>query len=198
MRFLVRAYSVFMEYMREQQTPLIRGLHLAVLMLVIVQIIDSNFIEITKSGEIGTGPGELYATWLHFGTGLLAAVLGPIFIVVAWRRRGWRYYFPWLAGDLAPLKQDVDQLKRLQLPEPTDGGLAAIVQGMGLGALALVLMSGVTWFIAWNLGLPWSHDVKEIHELVTGLVEAYLIGHGGMGLLHIYLGPWLRARNARV
>lgn len=196
MRFLADIYRTFMDYLREQQTPVVRYLHLLVLLLVIGQIIDSNFIEITKSGEIGTGPGELYATWLHIGNGLVLAVLGPIFIVVVWRRHGWRYFFPWLAGDLEPLKRDIAVLKSLQLPGPRDGGLAAIVQGLGLGALILVLISGVTWFIAWNLGLSWSADAKELHELFTGLVEAYVIGHGGMGLLHIYLGPWLRAKKS--
>jgi len=195
MGFLAKLYDTFMGYMREQQTPLVRGLHFAVLILVIGQIIDSNFIEITKSGEIGSEPGELYATWLHIGTGLVLAVLGPVFLFVVWKRRGWRYYFPYLAGDLAPLKGDINQLKNLQLPEPVDGGIAAIVQGLGLGALLLVLLSGVTWFVAWNLQLPWSHDAKEIHELMTGLIEAYLIGHGGMGLVHVYFGPWLRARG---
>ena len=191
-------FKTFTDYMREQQTPLIRYLHLAVLLLVISQIIVSNFIEITKTGEIGATPSELIATWLHIGTGLLLVPLALIFFFVAWKRRGFRYYFPYLVGNLAPLKDDIQQLIKLQLPEPRDGGLAAIVQGLGFGALFLVLLSGLSWFVAWYFSLSWSYDAREIHQLMTGPLEVYLVGHGGIGLLHIYFGPMLRARNTPV
>jgi len=195
MGFLANTFKTFTAYMRSQQTPLIRILHLAIFLLVISQVIVSNFIEITKSGEIGDKPVELYATWLHIGTGLVLLPLALVFFFVVWNRRGFKYFFPYLAGNLAPLKSDVRQLTRFQLPEPTDGGIAAIIQGLGFGALFLVLISGLGWFVAWNLNLPWSHDAKEIHEFLTGILEAYLIGHGSMGLLHIYFGPKLQASN---
>lgn len=30
-------------------------------------------------------------------------------------------------------------------------------------------------------------DIKGIHKMLVGLIEVYIIGHGGMGLLHIYI-----------
>lgn len=195
MGFVVNTFNTFTDYMRAQQTPLVRYLHVAILTLVISQVIVSNFIEITKSGEIGSKPVELYATWLHVGTGLVLVPLALVFFFVVWRRRGFKYFFPYLTGNLALLKSDIKQLTRFQLPEPNDGGIAAIVQGLGFGALFLVLFSGLGWFVAWNLNLSWSHDAKETHEFLTGILEAYLIGHGGMGLLHIYFGPKFQDSN---
>ena len=63
---------------------------------------------------------------------------------------------------------------------------AAIVQGLGLGALALVILSGATWFFSWIYMAPWADSVKEFHKLLTGLIEAYVLGHGGMGMLHLF------------
>jgi hypothetical protein len=33
---------------------------------------------------------------------------------------------------------------------------------------------------------PWADSIKEFHELLTGLIEAYVVGHGGMGVLHLF------------
>jgi hypothetical protein len=33
---------------------------------------------------------------------------------------------------------------------------------------------------------PWADSIKEFHELLTGLIEAYVLGHGGMGMLHLF------------
>lgn len=107
MGFFAKLYITFSDYMRAQQTPLIRYLHLAILTLVISQITVSNSTEITGSGETGTKPVELYANWLHIGTGLMLIPLALVFLFVAWKRRGFNYFFPYLTGDLAPLKEDV-------------------------------------------------------------------------------------------
>jgi hypothetical protein len=41
-----------------------------------------------------------------------------------------------------------------------------------MGALFLVLVSGLTWFLSWNYNISWSNEVKEIHEALTGLIQA--------------------------
>jgi len=65
-------------------------------------------------------------------------------------------------------------------------GIAAIVQGLGFGALTLVILSGLTWFLSWIYMAPWANSIKELHESLTGLFEAYVVGHGGMGILHLF------------
>ena len=53
----------------------------------------------------------------------------------------------------------------------TAGGLAAIVMGLGLGALFLALLSGLGWFLSWNYNLQWAHDIKELHEALVRITS---------------------------
>ena len=106
--------------------------------------------------------------------------------------RGLKYFFPSLWGDLAQLKADVQTLAARKLPEAAPGGLPAIVQGLGLGLLNVTLLSGLGWFLLVRDGSGWAHSAIELHEALTSLVVVYVIGHGGMGLLHMAL--WLRTR----
>jgi cytochrome b561 len=188
----MKIVSTFMVYLRERQSPLIMFLHLAILALVISQIIVSNFMDFNDAGEISNDSMEFYGTWLHIITGLSIIPLALLFLGVVLKQRGFKYYFPYLTGDFSQLEKDINQLIKLQLPEPCAYGIAAIVQGLGLGALLLVLFSGLTWFLSWRYNLPWSDDVKEIHETLTGLLQAYLIGHGSMGVLHIFFASQLQ------
>jgi len=182
----MKVVNTFMTYLRQRQNPLILFLHLAILALVISQIIVSNFMEITAAGEISDNIIEFYGTWLHIITGLSIIPLALIFLTAVLKQRGFKYYYPYLTGDLSQLKKDIKQLMEFQMPEPTACGLAAIVQGLGLGALYLVLFSGLIWFLSWQYNLSWSDDAKETHEFLTGLIQAYIIGHGSMGALHIF------------
>lgn len=183
----MKMFNAIADYLRQRQTPLVRILHLLILALVICQIIVSEFMDFTDAGDISSNNVEFYGTWIHIITGLSIIPLALLFLWVELKQHGFKYYFPYLWGDVSSLKSDIQQLMKLNLPEPSPGGIAAIVQGLGLGALLLVVASGLSWFVSWNLHLSWTHDVKEIHEFLTGLIQAYIIGHGAMGLLHIYL-----------
>jgi hypothetical protein len=110
-----------------------------------------------------------------------------VFALLVMREHGFKHFFPYLFGDFKQLKNDINKVIKFDLPAPKLGGLAAIVEGLGIGALFLALLSGLTWFIVWEYNVQWSHYVKELHESLVGLIEAYIIGHGSMGLLHIYL-----------
>ncbi len=180
----MRILHTVMQYLREQQPPVIMFLHIAVLLLVLSQIIISNFIEL-NNGEISKHFIEYYGTWIHIITGIF---LFPIFLIFAFlviRNHGFKYFFPYLSGDYSQIKSDLRQLKQLRLPAPAAGGIASTVQGLGLGAVTLLLASGLIWFFSWRYGAPWSDIAIETHVWLTGLVAAYIIGHGGMGVLHI-------------
>jgi cytochrome b561 len=150
------------EYLRERQPPAVRFLHIIILCLVLSQIIVSNFMGFNDNGEVSKKTVEYYGTWIHIGTGLTLLPLTFVF------------------------KKDLQQLKKIELPEPNDYGIAVIVQGLGLGALILVVLSGFTWFLSWIYMAPWADSIKELHQLLTGLIEAYVVGHGGMGVLHLF------------
>jgi hypothetical protein len=173
------------EYLRERQPGAVLISHFAILCLVLSQIVVSNFMGFSDNGEISRNIVPYVGTWVHIVTGLSLVPIASFFIYIEIRRHGFKYFFPYLYGDFSQLKKDLLQLKQLSLPEPSDFGIAAIIQGLGLGALALVLISGGTWFLSWIYMAPWAEGIKEVHEITTGLIEAYVIGHGGMGLLHL-------------
>ncbi len=176
-----------LKYFSDKFTPLVRYLHYSILIFVLMQIFISNFIEVSDDGVISQNFVENYATWMHIIIGLALLLLAIVFIIIELKKHGGSYFYPYLFGDLSQLKFDINILKKLALPEAAPGGLAAIIQGLGLGALILVTFSGTTWFLLWSSGSSLANDVKEVHELLTGLIEAYIIGHGSIGLLHIFI-----------
>ena len=178
-------HSLF-EYLRNRQTPKIRVLHIVVLLMVISQIVVSNFMGFTDTGEIKTNAINFYGTLTHICTGLTLLPIALIFAFLLIKEHGFRYFFPYIFGELNQVKNDIKKLMNFKLPDPEAGGLATIVEGLGLGALFLTLLSGLTWFISWRCNAPWSPDIMNLHKLIVGLIEAYVIGHGAMGLLHIY------------
>jgi hypothetical protein len=179
--------ALFKNYLQEKMPPAIRHTHITLMLLIIAQIIISNFIEVERNGEIGIKGIEFYATWLHFIVGFIIVPLTLVFVTLEFKRHGFSYFFPYLSGNFEQLSKDIKQLLSFKLPDAQPKGLAAVIQGLGLGAVLLVVLSGLTWFIGWTTGAEWEHDIKELHELLTGLVEAYLIGHGIAGVLHIWL-----------
>jgi hypothetical protein len=188
----MRVFHITSAYLRERQPPSVLRLHLIILCLVLSQILVSNFMGFSDSGQISGRTVPYYGTWIHIGTGLFLLPIGFIFISIELRRNGIQFYFPYVFNNFSQLKNDLQQLRRLELPEPNACGLATSVQGLGFGALALVLLSGFTWFLSWIFSAPWAAGAREVHQALTGLIEAYVMGHGGMGLLHL----WLRVRTS--
>ena len=178
--------QITLKYLHERQPPMIRFLHITILCLVLSQIIISNFMGFADNGEVSKKAVEYYGTWIHIFTGLSLLPITFVFIFIELKRHGFKYFFPYFYGNFSQIKKDLQQLKRFELPEPSAYGIAAIVQGLGFGALTLVILSGLTWFLSWIYMAPWAHSIKELHELLTGLIEAYVFGHGGMGLLHLF------------
>jgi len=177
-------------YIGKRQTPLISLFHIVVLLLVLTQIILSNFVDFNDNGAISSNVIKFYGTWSHIVTGLLLAPLAVIFILIEFKKYGLKHFYPYLSGDNQQLKADFAQLKQRKLPEPESKGIAAIVQGLGLAALVLVLLSGTIWFYAWTTGASWAEDMQEIHGLLTGLVITYFFAHGLMGLWHIFYSAY--------
>ena len=183
----MKMFRFFMQYLKEHQTPAVRRLHVAVIILVLSQIVISNFMSISDTGKISSDSIEFYGTWLHILVGILIIPVSFAFVTVVIKEHGFKHYYPYLVGIFSQLISDIQQLMKFKLPESSPHGLASIVQGLGLGALLLVAFSGLSWFLAWSFNLPWANDVKEIHMFFTGLIQAYLIGHGFVGILHVYL-----------
>jgi hypothetical protein len=158
--------------------------------LVLTQIILSSFIDFNDNGTISSNVIKFYGTWAHILTGLILVPLAIIFILIEFKKLGFKHFYPYSIGDNQQLKADLSQLKYRQLPEPESKGIAAIVQGLGLGALVLVLLSGSIWFYAWTYGASWAENMQEIHGLLTSLVITYFFADGLIGLWHTFYSAY--------
>jgi len=140
------------KYFKERQTPAVLFLHLSIALLVIVQILNSNFMQINSKGIISDQWFAYYSTWGHFITGILALIISTVFIFVVLSKHGFVYFFPYIVGDFTQLKNDLVCLKEHKMPEANPRGLATSIQGLGLGAIALTATSGAIWFGLWLYG----------------------------------------------
>lgn len=181
----------FWQYLGEHQSAKVRLVHVSVLVLVITQIVISNFMHVPKAVSTGMHGANAWFSWMHISFGLLLMMLTVVLAALCFTTRGVKYYYPYLWGDFPQLRKDFAALRQRQLPGAEAGGLAACVQGLGLGAMGLVVLSGATWLLLWLNGQALAPDARSLHQALTGLVEAYICGHGGMGLLHF----WMQRRH---
>ncbi|GAB4221889.1 MAG: cytochrome b/b6 domain-containing protein [Francisella sp.] len=173
---IYRFFSSFWQYLGKVQGKSFRLIHISVALLVIIQILDSDYVH--------TRYGLNFGAYLHICGGMLIAVLSILLIFSALEKRGLRYYYPYLFNDYSNLKSDLLELVNLKLPNPKSGSIAAIVQGFGLVVICIAWISGSIWFIAWNFQFDFAHSLKELHKSLVGLIEFYLYVHGFMGIVH--------------
>lgn len=170
-----------------KETPFFRVLHILVAVLVLVQIINSNFTESEALHESGLNG---IVTWMHIisGSGLIFCGIA----MMAWMltQRGCKYYFAWLALDFRGIVDDIRTLSLRQLPDAHAGGMAATVQGLGVLALLGVALCGAAWFVL-NATLGPVSSVTEsalhLHKFLTVFIETYFWAHGFIDLVHMYL-----------
>lgn len=121
------------------QPPTLRLLHAVAAVLVILQFCTKLF---------GFGYG-------HVVLGLILCWVGFALVVWSLKTRGLRHYFPYLWGDMDQLKKDLAQLRGgKRIIAPRAKGLATVVQGLGLGALSMSLLSGLWMYVAWTTATP--------------------------------------------
>lgn len=170
-----------------KDTPFFRVLHIIVAFLILLQIINSN---LTESSSLGDPTVVGIVTWIHVISGFALIVLGFVMLVWMLVNRGFRYYYSWLALDFRGITEDIKTLFSLRLPEAHAGGIAALIQGLGVLALLGVALCGGLWFVL-NANLGSSsvlvRDVLHFHKFLTVFIETYFFAHGAMGLLHIFL-----------
>lgn len=161
------------------QPPLLRLLHVAVVCLVALQVL--------------TQLAGLSMT--HAIVGLVLCVLGFGLMALGLGTRGARNYYPYLWGDMDQLKKDVAAIRSGKLIiAPRPKGLACVVQGLGMGALTMSLLTGLWLFRSWQMGQI-SHAAATMHGIFVFLLLAYAVGHGGMALGHFFF--WKKAAEKR-
>ena len=188
---LRRQASLLWRFLGFFQKPSLRMIHALVVGFVILQLLSSTLMHVSPAGHVSDVPLPWLASWYHLLAGLVTVVLACLLTESSLTQWGFRHFFPYLWGDTAQLKQDILASLHLKMFPPRPKGLAATVQGLGLGALALVALSGLIWFLLWLWASPTAAaTAREVHKSLSGLVELYLLGHGGMALLHFVM--WQR------
>lgn len=163
------------------RTPWFLRLHFLIALLILSQIINSN----ATGAEYLAGQGFRHIiTWIHVLSGMMLMVLGPLLFWWMLHTRGIRFYFAWALGEFDGLLTDFRSLMLFRLPDARSGGLAAMVQGLGVLALLAVSASGVAWFVAGYFTLPAAGSFLHLHKFLTTFVEIYFYAHGAMGVLH--------------
>lgn len=165
----------------------LRHLHTTLATLIILQLLDSNLVHMTHTGEVKLGVLNDLFLWFHIVVGSLAVIATIAMVGYMLTKQSFRQFFPYLFGDNTVLKDDISQILKLKLPEPREQGLGNIIQGLGIGALILIEISALIWLVLWLNHSAYANDFREIHKTLTGLIELYLIGHGGMALLHFFI-----------
>ena len=165
----MRILKDFWLYLGESQPKWTRYIHVTLAVLILSQIIHSNFmiIEYVPKRYLSLG------TWFHICSGFTTLVVSVLFISIVLSRHSLKYFFPYLYGEFAQLKSDINTLMRFKLPELSPYGIAPIVQGLGLGALVLVLISGCFWLISWLLQWNIAFFLQETHEFLTGFIPRF-------------------------
>ena len=152
------------------QPPVMRLLHASVVVLVALQVL-------TRLAGMGMTHAILGLVLCMLGLGLIALGLGT---------RGPRHYFPYLWGDMDQLNKDVAAIRSGKLIiAPRPKGLACVVQGLGMGALAMSQITGLWLFRSWQMGEV-SQTAATMHAIFVFLLLAYAAGHGGMALAHFF------------
>lgn len=165
-------------------TLLTKLLHGSLLLAVLWQLAASGLVERPRAGR----PGNLFYE-IHETVGLVTLALVVAFwlwSVVRRRETPFSALFPWLSATrlravAADLKAHWMQLRHGRLPVPAaETPLASAVHGLGL-LTALTMGASGAWLYTQNVpGGP----VLEIHETVSNLMWAYVVGHAGIALIH--------------
>jgi cytochrome b561 len=172
-----------------------RLLHILIAVLVISQVTTSQFMVAP-----GKNREEDLLFEIHEYTGIVTFFLiFGLWVYTFSRARGTRpgLLFPWFSRNtLSALAADarlhLRALMKFRLPDHQQNSpLASAVHGLGILLIVLMAGTGVTWFIGMqfgNMAQSWAKAAKEVHELFSNLVWAYLIGHAGIALINHFAG----------
>ncbi len=152
------------------QTPFLRVWHVLAIFAVWAQLIKIVHNHVIDS-------------W-HIELGLLLVPFICIFLVVSLKRRGIKYFFPYLWGDNSQFKKDFEKLMQGNIPAPRPGGLPGVIQGFGFVFFTLTVFFGFLWYLIWESDPKFSVTFLDYHRYTAYALAVYAIGHGIMALWH--------------
>lgn len=180
---------------RHIRSPLTRVIHLLLLIVVLHQLIGSDFIQFPFPGE---PPSWTFS--LHEYLGLVnLAIVGAFWAWTMARRGETRVgrLLPWfsiarLRDVVADLAAQLRRLAQGQAPDDSDGALASAIHGLGLLAVTAVAVTGAVFFFA--AGTHFARTALGLHKLLSNFVWIYLFAHAGVAVLHHLFGSDIFSR----
>lgn len=180
--------------MKYNQTT--RWLHAGIALGVSTQLIVSLIMDIPKPGRPFTGLGAA-AFEVHEIMGMVVVALLLLHWLALFSGHiplGLSHLFPWFSKQricsmIGEAKSQWTQRRLDNTLEPS--AIAGAVHGLGLLVTTVMAITGsVLYFgMAENGAMPpLVKDIKEVHELTSNLLWAYLVGHAGIAILHQWLG----------
>ena len=168
-----------------KRSCLTRIIHFLLLLVVLPQLIGSQFIERPFPGD---SPAWPYV--LHEYVGLGGLIVVAAFWLWTLLRRGETQLgklLPWfsiarITDVIADMTVQARQMMNGKVPDRSEGALASAVHGLGLLTATAMAMSGAIFFIA--EGTQVAHTFLELHKLMANLMWAYLFAHAGTAVLH--------------
>jgi cytochrome b561 len=206
-RFASRENSNAMHSGRSHVTRL---LHIFLLLIVIHQLVGSQFMERPLPGEDPAWPFQFHA-WIG------VAGVAAIFLFWLWTLVRHRSetpvgrLVPWFSAagyrnvlvDAQRIYQRLTGRRALE-PDNADGAFASAVHGLGLLVASVMAASGAAYFFFFE-GTSFGGIVLGLHKLFANFMWAYLIGHAGAALLHTLWGDdilsrmfWLKRKTSAI
>lgn len=147
-----------------------RLLHLLLLLAVVHQLVNSQFIRRPHPGD---PPSLLWA--LHQYVGVTALLAVSAF---------------WVAADVAKYARSIVAGK---LVDDRDSAFAEAVHGLGLLVVSMMAVTGTIWLLT-ATGTAFGRTALNVHKLFANLMWAYLVAHAGLAVLHHLLGSDIFSR----
>ncbi|MGR5132302.1 cytochrome b/b6 domain-containing protein [Vibrio alfacsensis] len=167
-----------------------RYLHFAVLFWVLLQLLSSGLMHVHGDTELSQ-ISDLAFIHIYSGLALLPVCL--IFATKVIMRRKIQDLYPWVSGNYHAIKEDIESVLKFELPEAKPSGLAATVEGLGILALILAVVTGSMWYLVVLTSGP-SEWLLSIHKMSVTFIQVYFFGHALFALLHLV--QWWRESSA--
>lgn len=169
---------------------LTKVLHLTLLVAVLHQLVSSRLM--IPPGPTAT-ENLAYETHEYVGLASLAVVFAFwLWSLFRTREVGFADLFPWFSPSrTASVWKDflahLTAITRRTLPSERGRPFPTAIHGLGLGAVSLMAATGSFTLVSL---VPASARAASlgVHEFVSNLVWAYVIGHAGLALVHQALG----------
>ncbi len=155
------------------QTPFIRLWHLLGIVLILLQL--CLFLNFSFTDFINES---------HVERGLLLLPFLFLFLCISFKRRGFKYFFSYLWGDVSLLQKDIQTFLQGRVPAPKSGGLAGTIQGFGLLAFFLTLLCGFFLYLSWYHDVNFIIDFYSLHKYTASALLLYLFVHAAYSIKH--------------